>query len=56
MLVLQGADMPAILIEVGYLSNPEDAKALRDPKHLEDVARAVSGGIKAFFEDLRKEK
>jgi N-acetylmuramoyl-L-alanine amidase len=55
-LVLQGADMPAVLIEVGYLSNPEEAKALRDSKHLEDVARAVSGGIKAFFEDLRKEK
>ncbi|MDZ7581162.1 MAG: N-acetylmuramoyl-L-alanine amidase [Deltaproteobacteria bacterium] len=55
-LVLQGADMPAVLIEVGYLSNPEEAKALRDSRHLEDIARAVSGGIKAFFEDLRKEK
>ena len=55
-LVLQGADMPAVLIEVGYLSNPEEAKALRDSKHLADVAQAVSGGIKAFFEDLRKEK
>ncbi|MGD8721877.1 MAG: N-acetylmuramoyl-L-alanine amidase [Desulfobacterales bacterium] len=55
-LVLQGADMPAVLIEVGYLSNPEEAKALRDSKHLEDVARAISGGVKAFFEDLRKKK
>ena len=55
-LVLQGADMPAVLIEVGYLSNPEEAKALRDSKYLADVARALSGGIKAFFEDLRKEK
>ena len=55
-LVLQGADMPAVLIEVGYLSNPKEARALRDPKHLADVARAVSGAIKAFFEDLRKEK
>jgi N-acetylmuramoyl-L-alanine amidase len=55
-LVLQGADMPAVLIEVGYLSNPEEAKALRDSKQLEAVARAVSVGIKAFFEDLRKEK
>jgi N-acetylmuramoyl-L-alanine amidase len=55
-LVLQGADMPAVLIEVGYLSNPKEAKALRDSKYLADVARALSGGIKAFFEDLRKEK
>lgn len=55
-LVLQGADMPAVLIEVGYLSNPKEAKILRDSKHLEEVARAVSDGIKAFFEDLRREK
>jgi N-acetylmuramoyl-L-alanine amidase len=55
-LVLQGADMPAVLIEVGYLSNPKEAKALKDSKHLKDIARAVSGGIKAFFEDLRKKK
>jgi N-acetylmuramoyl-L-alanine amidase len=55
-LVLQGADMPAVLIEVGYLSNPKEAKALRDTQHLEDVARAVSGAIKAFFKDLRRKK
>lgn len=55
-LVLQGADMPAVLIEVGYLSNPEEAKALRDAKHREAVARAIAGGIKAFFEELRQGK
>ncbi len=55
-LVLQGADMPAVLVEVGYLSNPEEAKALRDAKHREAIAQAVAGGIKAFFEELRREK
>ena len=55
-LVLQGADMPAVMIEVGYLSNPEEAKTFRNSKHLENFAQAVSGGIKAFFEDLRNEK
>ncbi|MFZ0132664.1 MAG: N-acetylmuramoyl-L-alanine amidase [Desulfobacterales bacterium] len=55
-LVLQGADMPAVLVEVGYLSNPEEAKALRDAKHRQAIAQAVAGGIKAFFEELRQEK
>ncbi|MFZ0726566.1 MAG: N-acetylmuramoyl-L-alanine amidase [Desulfobacterales bacterium] len=55
-LVLQGADMPAVLIEVGYLSNPEEAKALRSATHREALARAVAAAIKAFFEELRQAK
>lgn len=55
-LVLQGADMPAVLIEIGYLSNPEEAKALRDTAHRKALAQAVAGAIKAFFEELRQEK
>jgi N-acetylmuramoyl-L-alanine amidase len=52
--VLQGADMPAVLIEVGYLTNLEDAKILRDDDRIKDISRAVAGSIEAFFEDLRR--
>jgi len=50
LIVLKGADMPAILIEVGYLSNPGDEKNLQNPEVLSNFARALSNGIKKFFQ------
>jgi N-acetylmuramoyl-L-alanine amidase len=49
LLVLEGADMPAVAIEVGNLSNPGDEKMLRDPEFLTRVARAVATAVDAFF-------
>ena len=43
--VLVGAAMPAILIELGVLTNPEDATALADQAHLERLADAIAGAI-----------
>lgn len=48
-LVLEGADMPAVLIEIGYLTNPTDEKKLMDRNVLRNFAQAVSGGIDDFF-------
>jgi N-acetylmuramoyl-L-alanine amidase len=50
LLVLQGANMPAILIEIGYLTNPSDEKKLTDQGFLTDFARAIRKGIDQFFE------
>lgn len=50
LLVLSGLDMPAILIEIGYLSNPAEEKMLQDPRHLDDLAEFVSRSIDAFFD------
>ena len=47
--VLQGADMPAILIELGYLTNPNEGKALADQKFLALLAEAISKGVKRFL-------
>jgi N-acetylmuramoyl-L-alanine amidase len=47
--VLQGADMPAILIELGYLTNPNEGKALGDQEFLALIAEAISKGIKRFL-------
>ena len=47
--VLEGADMPAVVIEIGILSNPNEEKTLADPKSLADFARAVASGIDMFF-------
>ncbi len=49
LVVLQGADMPAVLIEIGYLTNPIEEKTLNDQATLADYARGISRGIQAFF-------
>ncbi len=48
--VLRGATMPAVLVEVGYLSNPEDAAMLADPDVRQRIAEALFRGISAFRE------
>ena len=47
--VLQGAAMPAILIEVGYLTNPAEEKNLRDGRFLMDFAAQIARGIEDFL-------
>jgi N-acetylmuramoyl-L-alanine amidase len=47
--VLRGADMPAVLVEIGYVTHPAEEKVLKDPGFMSTVAEAVSQGIKAFF-------
>ena len=47
--VLQGARMPAILIEVGYLTNPAEEKNLRNNRFLMNVAAEISKGIEDFL-------
>ena len=49
-LVLKSPDIPSILIETGFLTNPTDAKRLSNPKHQEKVARAILDGILGFFD------
>jgi N-acetylmuramoyl-L-alanine amidase len=47
--VLQGAHMPAILIETGYLTNPAEEKNLRNSRFLADIAAEISRGIEEFL-------
>jgi len=47
--VLRNADMPAMLVETGFISNPDEEKRLLDPAHQRRVATAVLEGINAFF-------
>jgi N-acetylmuramoyl-L-alanine amidase len=49
LLVLEGADMPAVAIEVGNLPNANAEKALNDARFLSRIADAIIGGIDAFF-------
>jgi len=50
LLLLQGANMPAILIEIGYLTNPTEEKKLSDQRYLINLAKQITRGIDAYFE------
>jgi N-acetylmuramoyl-L-alanine amidase len=47
--VLKSPDMPSVLIELGYLSNSDDEKALADPAHIDQLATAVVRAIDRHF-------
>ena len=47
--VLKSPDIPSILIETAFISNPDEEKMLRDPKHQERIASALMFGIRAYF-------
>jgi N-acetylmuramoyl-L-alanine amidase len=50
LVVLSGADMPSILMEIGYLTNPADEKSLQDKTFLSRVAKGISLGLDAFLQ------
>lgn len=43
--VLRSASMPAVLVEVGFLSNPREADLLQDPQYQKRVAAAIFSGV-----------
>lgn len=47
--VLRTSDMPAMLVETAYISNPEEERRLTDPAYQRKVAGAVLDGINAYF-------
>ncbi len=47
-LILKKATVPAILIECGYLDNPNDQKYLQDEKNQEKIARDILEAIKKY--------
>lgn len=49
LLVLEGADMPAVVIEMGNLANASAEKELGDNRFLTQVARAIVAAIAAFL-------
>jgi N-acetylmuramoyl-L-alanine amidase len=49
LVVLTSPDMPSILIETGYITNPSDEKRLRDATHQSKLAGSILGGIRNYF-------
>ena len=49
--VLHGADMPSILVEVGFLTNRKEAKMLSQPEYLYRLASSIAEGIHKYLQD-----
>ena len=47
--VLVGATMPAVLVEVAFISNPEGEKKLRNPDFQQSIADALARAVARFF-------
>jgi N-acetylmuramoyl-L-alanine amidase len=47
--VLKAPDIPSILIETAFISNPEDERKLNDKVYQEKIARAIFRGIRRYF-------
>ena len=47
--VLKAADIPSVLVEMGFMSNRQDEAALRQPAHRAQVATAMRRAIDAYF-------
>jgi N-acetylmuramoyl-L-alanine amidase len=52
LIVLIGAQMPAILAEVGFLSNPTDEKLFQDKAYRKQVAEHLYDGVAAYMGTL----
>jgi len=47
--VLRAPDIPSVLVETAFISNPDEEKRLRDPKYQNDLAEALLRGIVSYF-------
>jgi N-acetylmuramoyl-L-alanine amidase len=50
--VLIGAQMPSILAEISFLTNPDDAAELSQPRYRERLAEALYGGVAEYVQGM----
>lgn len=54
--VLQATNMPAILVETGFISNPEDEKYLNSDKGQQELAEAITKAVLHYKEQIESPK
>lgn len=47
--VLKSPDIPSILVETGFISNPDEARKLDTRDYQRKMAKAIHGGVKSWF-------
>ncbi len=54
--VLNGAFMPAVLVEIGFITNPAEEQMLIDPAEQRRIARELATSVREFFERSAAER
>jgi N-acetylmuramoyl-L-alanine amidase len=47
--VLKAPDIPSILVETAFISNPEEEAKLRDPSYRRELVEAITAGVRSYF-------
>ena len=47
--VLKSPDIPSVLVETAFISNPAEEKRLRSARHQQQVAQAIMNGVRKYF-------
>ncbi len=48
-MVLKSPDIPSILVETGFISNPNESQKLSSSSHQQALARSIAGGVRQYF-------
>ena len=49
--MLKSPDIPSVLVETGFLSNPEEARRLSNPRYQDQIAAAIARGVMNYITD-----
>lgn len=52
--VLIGSNMPAALVEIGFLSHPQEGKKLADHQYQQLIAQGICNGIETYYTTILK--
>lgn len=50
-MVLKSPDIPSILVETGFISNPAESRRLKTRKYQRQIANSISKGVSAYFKE-----
>ncbi len=48
-----GYEAPSIIVECGFITNPEEEAKLKDEAYQEKLAAAILAGVKAYYEEVK---
>jgi len=51
-IVLIGADVPSILVETSFITNPREEKRLKNPNYLDEIADGIFAGVKRYSNEV----